>query len=69
MLSMASLPGENVGKVCENFRAGENPRRSQRMSIRLEGLLQHLVVITSAILLDPLTNWSGNSLLIRDNQF
>ena len=56
MLSMASLPGENVGKVCENFRAGENPRRSQRMSIRLEGLLQHLVVITSAILLDPLTN-------------
>ena len=26
MLSVSSKPGENLGKVCENSRVGENPR-------------------------------------------
>ena len=26
MLSVPSLPGENLGNVCENSRAGENPQ-------------------------------------------
>ena len=29
MLSVPSHPGENLGKVCENSRAGENPFTSQ----------------------------------------
>ena len=33
MLSVPSQPGENLGKVCKNSRAGENPQLRDRKSV------------------------------------